>query len=392
MVKLMYASETDLINDTGTQTDALSARENYLKLQFAAIALVYATLLTVKGSFLLLSRARGRISRVYDCCWWLVLGFVFLSWLGCMVSLPIFGEPFVYGEGNNLLAWLRCTTVFDVIGDGLVLALYAYFCWTFRGDRRCAIALCGLFLLVVAVALATVARVVVGKFTKAGPEPSWFALCSVIEGSLAVCVCCLASYIGLFIDPSGFCERTWAKLDPEKGLKKRPQYLIGHARGLYKHGTHTSAYFHAQARRNGQEVIKSPIPSHAVKVKTELVVENEPIVGAIGSPPPYRAQAPLPKTLPPQAQRPRRASESRCRPAAIHDSYIRTYPGREPYVYPTRVGPAKKHRPSLSWQSSSTTKVARLEQPRRHESAALRTSTPPFKVGKNGLEIQRSTL
>ncbi|MCJ1413432.1 hypothetical protein MMC19_007537 [Ptychographa xylographoides] len=176
----------------------------FLKSQFAIIVLFWTTLWAVKFSFLLYYKKLfvglpGHMQK----CWWAVVIFSLLAYLGCWATqiaacVPI--SSYFTGQCNtprdiyvgNLSLYYAMAV--DIICDILIMALPLRLLWGLQINTRQKSALAGIFLLGIIIIVFAIVRVVETSATFDHVNPMWLALWSMVEASVAVVVSCLPSF------------------------------------------------------------------------------------------------------------------------------------------------------------------------------------------------------
>ncbi|MCJ1414658.1 hypothetical protein MMC32_000985 [Xylographa parallela] len=180
----------------------------FLKVQFAIIVLFWTTLWAVKWSFLMYYRKLfvGLPGHMQH-CWWGVVVFSVLAYLGCWVTQLLSCTPIsTYFDDNcqtprdiyisNLSLYYAMGV--DVVCDILIMALPLRLLWGLKVNLQQKIALAAIFSLGFIIIAFAVVRVVETGATFKHVNPMWLALWSMIEASVAVIVSCLPSFRALF--------------------------------------------------------------------------------------------------------------------------------------------------------------------------------------------------
>ncbi|KAK5740537.1 hypothetical protein LTR17_004574 [Elasticomyces elasticus] len=176
----------------------------YLKLQFTSTLLFWSCLWSVKASFLAFFRQLTEGLNYPRRAWYAITAITTMAFIGSIITYPVSCTSFVLGECqapenvNRSLISLRFSTAVDIITDIMIIALPIFIVARVQISALQKIALiCVLGLGVIIIGFA-VARIIVTDAQGVHPEISWLALWSSIESSVAVIVCCLASFKALF--------------------------------------------------------------------------------------------------------------------------------------------------------------------------------------------------
>ncbi|KAK3075664.1 hypothetical protein LTR53_000812 [Teratosphaeriaceae sp. CCFEE 6253] len=159
-----------------TATPAFLLRGSfYLKCQFASTLLFWTCLWSVKASFLAFFRQLTANLKWPRMAWWVVTIITTLAFIGSIITYPVSCTSFV----------LVIAIPISIVARVQVSTL----------QKIALIAVLGLGVIIVGFAIA---RIIVTDTQGVHPEISWLALWSAIESSVAVIVCCLASFKSLF--------------------------------------------------------------------------------------------------------------------------------------------------------------------------------------------------
>ncbi|MCJ1405675.1 hypothetical protein MMC11_008904 [Xylographa trunciseda] len=167
----------------------------FLKVQFAIIVLFWTTLWAVKWSFLMYYKKLfiglpGHMQK----CWWAVVIFSVLAYLGCWVTQLLSCTPIpTYFDNqcqtpkdiyNSNLSLYYAMGV-DVVCDILIMALPLRLLWGLKVNSKQKVALAAIFSLGFIVIAFAVVRVVETSATFKHVNPMWLALWSMIEASVS---------------------------------------------------------------------------------------------------------------------------------------------------------------------------------------------------------------
>ncbi|TKA77897.1 hypothetical protein B0A55_03341 [Friedmanniomyces simplex] len=241
----------------------------YLKCQFASTVLFWSCLWSVKASFLAFFRQLSEGLAWPRRAWWAVTTITMMAFLGSIITYPVSCTSFVLGECQSpenvdrSLISLRFSTAVDIITDICIIALPIAIVAKVQISAPQKVALIGVLSLGVIIIGFAVARIVVTDAQGTHPEISWLALWSAIESSVAVLVCCLASFKALF---------TGKRL----GSSREPYYAHGSVRGgRGAPSKHASAIHH----QHGEVRIAGPTGSRSKPIPLTEVRGGEYGVG-----------------------------------------------------------------------------------------------------------------
>ncbi|KAK1815647.1 hypothetical protein LTR12_009924 [Friedmanniomyces endolithicus] len=194
----------------------------YLKCQLASTILFWSCLWSVKASFLAFFRQLSQ----------------------CQAPENV----------SRSLISLRFSTAVDVITDLCIIALPIAIVARVHISAPQKVALIGVLSLGLIIIGFAIARIVVADAQGTHPEISWLSLWSAIESSVAVLVCCLASFKALFTGQ-------------RHGSSRQPYYTHSSTRGRgvsSKHGSE-SHQEHGEVRMAGPSSRSRSIPLNEVK-------------------------------------------------------------------------------------------------------------------------------
>ncbi|KAK0251910.1 hypothetical protein LTR91_006460 [Friedmanniomyces endolithicus] len=232
----------------------------YLKCQLASTILFWSCLWSVKASFLAFFRQLSEGLLWPRRAWWAVTIVTLMSFLGSIVTYPVSCTSFVFGQCqapeniSRSLISLRFSTAVDVITDVCIIALPIAIVARVHISPPQKVALIGVLSLGLIIIGFAIARIVVTDAQGTHPEISWLALWSAIESSVAVLVCCLASFKALFTGQ-------------RHGSSRQPYYTHSSSRGRgvsSKHGSELHQE-HGEVRMAGPSSRSRSIPLNEVK-------------------------------------------------------------------------------------------------------------------------------
>ncbi|EEA22194.1 conserved hypothetical protein [Talaromyces marneffei ATCC 18224] len=185
--------------------------EYQLRVVFASNLLFPMVLWSVKVSLLLLSRRLMYQYREWIRAWWVVLGFVALTYLGNWISILSSCtrlEGYFRPGGCNTdrdakaqMANLYYVVVTEIITDGLIMALPIMFLHQANLTRTTYYRTAAIFSVgVICIVVALVRGITIGtRLSVNTPTLPWILIWEMIEGGIAVIVGCLPAYAVYFI-------------------------------------------------------------------------------------------------------------------------------------------------------------------------------------------------
>ncbi|KAI9683897.1 MAG: hypothetical protein M1829_004232 [Trizodia sp. TS-e1964] len=192
----------------------------YFRLQFAFAILFWSSLYSLKASFLALfyriSAADRLHNKVQLILWRIVVASCVISYIGSVITFPIYCHTFEIRESTEstesllcqdsetvarALISLRFSTAVDIITDVMIIGLPIHLLWKANiiGRRKKA-ALMALFSAGIFIVVISVIRISVTNREEIIHEANWLGLWSIIETAVATIICCLASFRSLFIN------------------------------------------------------------------------------------------------------------------------------------------------------------------------------------------------
>ncbi|TID24074.1 putative agmatinase 1 [Venturia nashicola] len=190
---------------TGQSTiNGLDSLTFFLKMQFAQTFIYWTCLWSVKASLLAFFKRLTTNLKGHVIAWWVIIAITALGYIVSVVSYPVSCASFdplgCTSQRNATLALvsLRLSTAADILTDVLIIGLPMSLAMRARLTRRSRLAIIGVFFLGMFVVLFSVVRILVTNTNNTRPEPSWLALWSVVECSVACIVCNLAPFKVLF--------------------------------------------------------------------------------------------------------------------------------------------------------------------------------------------------
>ncbi|KAK0258033.1 hypothetical protein LTR91_005757 [Friedmanniomyces endolithicus] len=213
----------------------------YLKCQLASTILFWSCLWSVKASFLAFFRQLSEGLRWPRRAWWAVTIITTMSFMGSVVTYPV-----------------SCTSFVFVIALPIAIVARVHI----SAPQK--VALIGVLSLGLIIIGFAVARIVVTDAQGTHPEISWLALWSAIESSVAVLVCCLASFKALFTGK-------------RHGLSREPYYAHSSTQAREAISAHGSGVYHehGEVRMAGPSSRSRPIPLKEVKGGESRVAHDQ---------------------------------------------------------------------------------------------------------------------
>ncbi|KAF2745689.1 hypothetical protein M011DRAFT_426803 [Sporormia fimetaria CBS 119925] len=207
----------------------------FFRMLFVTQNLFWISLWSVKLSLLgLYKKLMEGLPGIYKKLWWAVFAFCIASLIGCIISYffgcPDFGGMMMRGDcvGSDSVrsqsASLYYSYAVDVVTDLMIIALPIKLVWNLQLARGQKIAVIALFASgFVCIAFATLRVVQVGMQTgnATSPSPSWLALWTIIETSIAVCIGCGPAFAVLYRKVVG---TTHASRDTSGYLRQGPSH------------------------------------------------------------------------------------------------------------------------------------------------------------------------
>ncbi|KAF2623580.1 hypothetical protein BU25DRAFT_478056 [Macroventuria anomochaeta] len=184
----------------------------YIRVMFVTTMFFWMSLWLVKLSLLALyKKLMTGLPMIYVRLWWAVFIFCLISLAGCMVSYltscPDFAASMRTGECSGprslrgQLASLYTSYTVDILSDFMIMLLPIRLVWNLQVPRGQKIAIIALFASgFICIAFATLRVVQIGRQTgdTNTPNPTWLALWTIIETSIAICIGCCPAFAVLY--------------------------------------------------------------------------------------------------------------------------------------------------------------------------------------------------
>ncbi|KAH7406819.1 hypothetical protein DE146DRAFT_405826 [Phaeosphaeria sp. MPI-PUGE-AT-0046c] len=184
----------------------------YTRLMFVTTSLFWLSLWLVKLSLLTLYKnLMDGLPMVYMRLWWALLVFCLVSLVGCIVSYLTSCQDFAAslskGECSGprsirgQLASLYTSYAVDVLSDLMIMVLPIKLVWGLQmaqAQKTAVIALFGSAFVCIAFATLRITQIGVKTGNNASPSPTWLALWTIVECTVAVCIGCCPAFAGFY--------------------------------------------------------------------------------------------------------------------------------------------------------------------------------------------------
>ncbi|OAL45509.1 hypothetical protein IQ07DRAFT_211093 [Pyrenochaeta sp. DS3sAY3a] len=212
----------------------LKDTEKYYKGSMVVIAFFFASLWSVKLSFLIFFRRLGGNIRSLNIYWWVVFVFTALSFAGCFADTQywclVAPLPKIMARcsGDHDIWWslfnLKLNTALDVVTDCLILSIPFVILWHVRIPLTKKLALASLFSLVLITILFAILRVALITNNSKQPETSWMYLWTSVEQNMAIIVACLGTFRTLFVQDKPYVGPSYSLRQISRNIRHRKKH------------------------------------------------------------------------------------------------------------------------------------------------------------------------